>query len=148
MTETAVDTMTIAIDTREQLPFDFSPDVVVARATLTTGDYSLVGLEEQVAIERKSLNDLVNSVIHDRKRFGAELRRLQVMEHRAVVVEASVADVINRRYRSEAHPNAVLAATNGIFVHYGVPVFFWGSRPHARLLLEDLLRRIWKRHAS
>ncbi len=140
--------MTIAIDTREQLPFEFSPEVAVVRATLRTGDYTLVGLEDDVAIERKGLNDLVNSVIHDRKRFGAELRRLEVMRNRAVVVEASVADIVNRRYRSEAHPNAVLAATNGIFIHYRVPVFFWGIRPHARLLLEDLLRRIWKRHAS
>ena len=138
-----MDRMTIVIDTREQLPFEFSPEVDVVRATLRTGDYSLVGMD-RVAFERKSLDDLVNSVIHARKRFGAELRRLAVMNHRAVVVEAAVADVVNRRYRSEAHPNAVLAATNSIFIHYGVPVFFWGDRPHARLLLEDLLARIWK----
>ena len=139
-----MDPMTIAIDTREQLPFEFSPEVPVLRTTLATGDYSLVGMEDQVAFERKSLDDLVNSVIHARKRFGAELRRMAAMEHRAVVVEAAVADVVNRRYRSEAHPNAVLAATNAIFIHYGVPVFFWGDRPHARLLLEDLFSRIWK----
>lgn len=139
-----MDPMTIAIDTREQLPFEFSPAVAVVRATLATGDYSLVGMEDQVAFERKSLDDLVNSVIHDRKRFAAELARLAPMKHRAVVVEAAVADVVNRRYRSEAHPNAVLAAANAIFLHYGVPVLFWSDRPHARLLLEDLLTRIWK----
>ena len=148
MLEDAMDPMTIAIDTREQLPFEFSSGVAVVRSTLKTGDYSLVGMEDQVAFERKSLDDLVSSVIRDRKRFGAELARLAPMRHRAVVVEAGVGDVVNRRYRSEAHPNAVLAAANSIFLHYGVPVFFWGDRPHARFLLEDLLSRIWKGRAS
>lgn len=138
--------MTIAVDTREQLPFEFSSGVAIERKGLATGDYSLVGMEEQVAFERKGLDDLVNCVIHDKKRFASELARLALMKHRAVVVEASVADVLARRYRSEAHPNAVLAATNAIYLHYGIPVFFWGDRPHCRQMLEDLLTRIWKGH--
>lgn len=139
-----MDTMTIVVDTREQLPFEFSAGVAVERRALATGDYSLAGLEGQVSFERKSLDDLVNCLIHDKKRFASELARLAPMKHRAVVVEGSVADVLEHRYRSEAHPNALLAATNAIFLHYGVPVFFWGDRPHCRQMLEDLLARIWK----
>ncbi len=139
-----METITIVIDTREQLPFEFSPGLAVERKALATGDYSLVGLEAQVSFERKSLDDLVNCLIHDKQRFAAELARLAPMKYRAVVVEGTIADVVNRRYRSEAHPNAVLASTNAIFLHYGVPVFFWGDRPHCRQMLEDLLSRIWK----
>lgn len=49
--------ITALIDTREQEPLDLSP-LRSARRRLTTGDYSLQGLEHVVAIERKSLTDL------------------------------------------------------------------------------------------
>ncbi len=42
---------TIVIDSREQRPYQF-PGAVVK--TLPTGDYSIVGLTDRVAIERKS----------------------------------------------------------------------------------------------
>ena len=45
------------IDTREQAPLDLSP-LRTEKGTLTTGDYSIKGLESEIAIERKSLPDL------------------------------------------------------------------------------------------
>jgi ERCC4-type nuclease len=52
------DQITAIIDSREQLPLDLTPLAMVA-GTLVTGDYSVRGLEKHVAIERKSLNDLL-----------------------------------------------------------------------------------------
>jgi ERCC4-type nuclease len=49
--------VTILIDTREQRPLDFGSQLT-RRATLATGDYSVEGLADSVAIERKSLADL------------------------------------------------------------------------------------------
>ncbi len=49
------------IDTREQLPLDLTP-LRAVEGTLTTGDYSVVGLEHVVAIERKSLPDLLGCI--------------------------------------------------------------------------------------
>jgi uncharacterized protein (DUF433 family) len=46
------------IDTREQGPLNLSP-LRTVRRTLLTGDYSVRGLESVVAVERKSLADLV-----------------------------------------------------------------------------------------
>lgn len=140
----AANQMTVIADTREQTPFEFSEGVVVVRRPLATGDYSLEGMDHEVAFERKSLDDLVHTLIHDKRRFADELARMQRMKHRAVVVEASVADVLNRRYHSDAHPHAVLAAANAVFLRYGVPVFFWGGRPHCRFMLQNLLEKIWK----
>ena len=137
--------MTVVADTREQTPFEFSQGVLVVRRALATGDYSLEGLENEVAFERKNIDDLVNTLIHGWRRFAEELTRLQAMKHKAVVVEASVADIIQHRYRSGAHPHAVLAAANAVFLSYGVPVFFWGSRPHCRHMLENILEQIWKK---
>ena len=142
-----MDGMTIVVDTREQTPLEFSEGVCVVRRKLETGDYSIAGMEtDGVAIERKSLDDLVSTVIHAKARFAAELTRMQAYRFRAVVVEASVDDVMAHRYRADVHPRSVLALCNAMYVRYGVPVFFWGARPHCRYLLENLLTRIWTRH--
>ena len=54
-----MDRITVVVDTREQEPYSFDSDKVSAvRKALPAGDYSLVGLEERVAVERKSLTDL------------------------------------------------------------------------------------------
>lgn len=47
--------MRILIDTREQLPYQFENSEV---GTIPVGDYSICGLENHVAVERKELNDL------------------------------------------------------------------------------------------
>ena len=123
---------TIIIDTREQEPYSFDPRLAAAvRRALPAGDYSVEGLEERVAVERKSLDDFVSTVIHARRRFRDELRKLAGYRAACVVVEAGVADVLLQRYRGEAHPNAVLGNTLSIIFDFHVPVFFCGSRQAA-----------------
>lgn len=56
------------VDTREQLPLDLAPLQTVA-GTLSTGDYSVRGLEHAIAIERKSLGDLLGCVGQHRERL-------------------------------------------------------------------------------
>jgi ERCC4-type nuclease len=47
--------MKILIDTREQIPFNFSRyGVQTETDALPVGDYSIPGFEDRVAIERKS----------------------------------------------------------------------------------------------
>ena len=52
--------MKIIIDTREQTPWSFPDGVLIERGTLATGDYTLAGLENIVAVERKSLADFIS----------------------------------------------------------------------------------------
>jgi ERCC4-type nuclease len=67
----------IVIDTREQDPLVFSR-LQSVRGTLTTGDYSIAGLESLFAVERKSISDLVGCCMGDsRQRFERELHRLR-----------------------------------------------------------------------
>lgn len=75
-------------DTREQAPLDLSP-LRVERATLTTGDYSLRGLESIVAIERKSLPDFLACCGRERERFQREVDRLLAFPCRALVIETN-----------------------------------------------------------
>ena len=74
------------VDSREQHPLDLRP-LRTVQGTLPTGDYSLKGLENIVAIERKSLGDLLCCVGSDRSRFDREIQRLLGYPTRAVVVE-------------------------------------------------------------
>lgn len=64
----------IVVDTREQTPYEFATMVCdkadgggplyvpTLRAGLPTGDYSLAGYEDMVAVERKSLADLFGTL--------------------------------------------------------------------------------------
>ncbi len=96
----------VVIDTREQLPFTFlglradadeqnRPLLVSSvRLALPAGDYSVRGLETQVAIERKSLADLYGTIGQGRDRFEAELHRLETCQFAAVAIEASWPEIV------------------------------------------------------
>lgn len=120
---------TIVIDTREQKPYTFAaipadqheqksrPDrlgydlctgapillVSTTTAKLDQGDYSILGYEQQVGIERKSKADLYSTIASGRERFEREFERLAdlhashfdpVKPFAAVVVEADFGDII------------------------------------------------------
>ena len=66
----------LLVDTREQKPLRFS-HLPAESARLYTGDYSVRGLEEVFAVERKSLADLAGSLTRERDRFMKEMHRLR-----------------------------------------------------------------------
>jgi len=137
---------TIVIDTREGEPYSFDPRLAGAvRRALAAGDYSLAGLEDQVAVERKTLDDFVSTVIHRRHRFRQELRKLSRYRAACVVVEAELLDVLGYRYRGEARPEAVVGATLSILLDYGVPVAFCGNRQAACHFTQAFLLAAHKR---
>lgn len=88
--------LTIVVDTREQRPLEFGPDVSTVRRKIDAGDYSIDGHDGPggFSIERKSLEDCFGTIISDRPRFERELVRLQAYTFRALVVEASLRDVL------------------------------------------------------
>lgn len=140
---------TILIDSREQRPFQFNPAVFnVERRGLATGDYTLAGHEDRIAVERKGLGDLVGTVIGDWLRFRKELLRLAAFDVAAIVVEADVSDVLERRYESSANPLSVLGRCHSCFLDHGVPVLFWGHRRQCESMLAQFFRLFLKRHES
>jgi DNA excision repair protein ERCC-4 len=140
--------VTIVIDTREQEPYGFNPQLVTqVRRALPAGDYSVAGLEQTVAVERKTLDDFVGTVIRSRGRFHRELRRLASYTRACVVVEADAADVFAGRYRGDAHPHSVLGSALAIAVDFGIPVFFCSNRQIACRFVEGYLLRAAQRRA-
>jgi len=130
----------IVIDTREQKPLDFSrwAEVEVVRGTLKTGDYAPLGYEDRVAIERKSADDLVASVIHGRDRFERELARGRELEHFCIVVECSMVDIARHRYKSKACPESVLQSLLTFQIRYGVPTLWADSPEGASYVVKSL----------
>jgi DNA excision repair protein ERCC-4 len=135
----------IVVDTREQLEWRFSDRCETASGTLLAGDYSVSGFERRWAVERKSLGDYLGSITTGRERFLRELAILRRYEHACVVVEGSLEDLVEHRYRSMASPASVLGTTWMICARY-VPVYLAGSRELAEVAAEGLLSRWWRDH--
>ena len=127
----------IIVDSREQTPWLFD-GLETRRQKLEQGDYSLLDLEDVVAIERKTLGDYVSSITHGRERFLRELSRMQRdVLYPIIFVEASRQDIEDHLYRNNVHPNAVIGTALSMWCDHGVPVWFAGSR---RLAERDAVR--------
>jgi len=83
---------TVIIDQQERIPFIFTRLPTVTQK-LRTGDYSLVGLEHRVAVERKSLADLLGCIPdtpRQRQRFEREIMDLVAKPFHLLVIEATL----------------------------------------------------------
>jgi ERCC4-type nuclease len=141
--------MIILVDTREQAPFLFRgrhyDHVETMPAALPTGDYSLPGFEDRIAVERKSLDDLIGCLMNDnRDRFERELFRAAPYELFTVVVEASVEDVRLGRFTSKMKPHSVFQSLAAFQVRYRVPFMFCGSRTGAEYWTYSLFDKYLK----
>ena len=127
--------MRVIVDSREQAPFPFRgpryEGVTVEMGALSVGDYSLAGLADRVAVERKSLPDLVMCLGRERERFERELARGAALDAFCVVVEASWADLAGGQYRSRMNPHAACQSVAAFMGRYRLPFLFAGSRPAA-----------------
>lgn len=140
----------IAIDTREGAPWSFQRmrlnnssgkklEVLVEteKKTLASGDYSIVGHENEVAIERKSPEDLVQSLTTNRARFERELIRLEQFDASFVLVEAPFQRVLQTMAtESRAKPLSVYRSVLAFALDYKTKWHFAASRRAAE---EDCL---------
>ena len=126
---------TVLVDTREQQPFDFvgsHPNWIGAQrtATLKTGDYSVEGMENLIALERKSLVDAIQSVMIRRDAFIRSCERLATFRWKAILIEATYEDMksyyrdLGDDYQTDAHPNAVSGTYDAIEAKFGIPIIY------------------------
>jgi len=133
---------TVLIDSREQAPLTFPASPRSAsRSALPTNSCICDGvdLRDVVAIERKSVSDLLGCVGSQRQRFERELCRLAQLRFRALVIEATLNEVVagtaGRRLTSRQVVGSVLAWT----FKYGVEPIFAGDRTNAAVVVATLL---------
>ena len=131
----------IVVDSREQCPFRFEGfNAVVTVGALEAGDYSLAGFERRVAIERKSLPDLVACLGVERERFARELARLRGYDCAAVVVEATADDLRAGHFRARLNPEAAWQSVLAFTQRYRIPFIFCDDRSDAERTAFDILR--------
>ena len=132
----------IVIDTREQKPYSFPCNMV--KAGLETGDYSLLGHETRIAVERKRPEEMFLCVGKERKRFERELERFVGFEYAAIVIEGNLGDMIRPSAFSTVSPKTVINSLVSWSVRFNVHVYFCGTRNLARTLTYRLLQKFWK----
>lgn len=151
--------MTILVDTREQLPYNFTGlhmdpsvdplerEIGVARATLAAGDYSIAGHEHGgFALERKSLADAYSTFTTGRERFERELERGRVFEYFGIVVEATWRGMnVPPPHVERVKPATVIKSLLSWSIDYGVHVFAADDREIGRALVFRLAERFWRK---
>lgn len=130
----------VIVDSREQRPYTFGPEVQVRVAALPAGDYSLAGLEHEIVVERKELGDLLGCLTRDRARFTRELRQLRSYRLAVLMVESDWQTILRGDYRSQVSPSAVLGSLMAFAARYGVVPVLAGDRETAAILTEKILR--------
>lgn len=144
MSKAETQSAVIVIDTREQQPYRFLCESV--RSALKTGDYSLIGLETAIAIERKSLNDFIGCITASRERFENELSRADSLERFWVVIEASLTAIEQGLYRSRVKPESVLGTLAAWSNRHKVSFVFADNRQTGQKMTERLLKHAWLEH--
>jgi ERCC4-type nuclease len=138
----------VVVDSREQDGFAYTfarfPKwfAGVERAKLEAGDYSIKGMEHRLAIERKTLADLVNSAISDRQRFLGQCRCLGSRDRKVIVIEAGLAQIKSQHPESEAHPNAVVGTLVALQERWGIQVVWCDNAE----LAEETTAHILSKH--
>lgn len=124
--------LVIIEDSREQTPLDFKGmrGVEVVRQGLKTGDYSIQGYETQLCFERKSVPDLVGTLIGGHERFLREMERMNDFDTKYILIEHTAGTVYRycERHGWEYKFDTIIQSLLAYAYHYGVRVRFCKDR--------------------
>jgi ERCC4-type nuclease len=134
--------MTIVVDTRETLAYRFK-GISLMNKKLEVGDYSILGFEKSIAIERKgSAADFLASIGRRREEFLAMLERLSLYEARLLIIESNLSELFNYP-RSRISRETVLGFLAKICLDLGIPVMLVGNRQAGEELTWKFLSRFF-----
>jgi len=140
--------ITLIQDTREPEPHPWEPyfTAPVIKGTLGTGDFSIRGCEHLIAVERKTLSDLIGCLCTGRDRFERELTRAQAIPHFWVICEGSYQEILNGDYRSQMTPQSAFQSIVALMTRYKIPFLMAGDAATAAKLCESLLSKWLREH--
>lgn len=132
-------------DTREP---ELAWDAYFAAPTITkkldVGDYSLQGFEDKIAVERKTLDDLVGCLTKGRDRFERELQRSTQLVYFCVIVEAGYSQLVLGQYRSRLNTKSAIESISAFEIRYGTHFLFAGNQELAARKAESLLLKFYR----
>lgn len=147
---------TVIKDTREKDGYYFSKFGACAgmvEEKLDTGDYTILGLEDRICIERKgSIEELAINLGQQKYAFMDEIDRMDSFPHKFLVLEFSLVDLINfpDKTRIPSDKKDTLKITGKYMLkclmefqlYNDVHVMFCGDKQNAFLLVSSLLKRL------
>lgn len=123
-------------------------DVQGTNVTCTHGyaDYSIDGLEDEIQVERKSLQDLYSTLGQRRFEFQAEIQVLNDCKFAAVVIEAEWSKILlDPPPNSQMPPKVVSRTIQSWSLRYPrVHWFTCMNRRHGELVTFQMLMRYWE----
>jgi hypothetical protein len=148
------DPFTIIIDTREQIPWEFGFHNT-AKKKLDTGDYTIEGFENILAIERKkSVSEIATNL--SESRFSDVLDRLSKIKHSYMVFEFSLDEVYSFPVGSDIPKklwdklrisgNYIIKRLIEIQLKYNIQVVFCGDSDNAEKFSASLMKRIYEQY--
>lgn len=149
-------TPVILIDTREKNPVLFDrvgdpdyPNLQFEFAALKTGDYSIKdmstpGCQHSVCIERKSLEDLFQTLGRGRERFERELMRMSEYDYSEIVIEGDLRAIFQNPPLTQMRPKSVYRSLIALSQRYNVKVWPCPNRSFAGKHIYLTLMRFWQ----
>ena len=140
--------LTIIEDSREQTPLDFMGyrGIDVIRHGLKTGDYSIAGYENEICFERKSVGDLVGTLIGGHERFLREMERMKDFKVKYILVEHTAGTVYRycEKHGWEYKFDTIIQSLLAYAYHYQVRVRFCKNRDDMAKYIVDKSREYLK----
>lgn len=151
-----MDPFTIIVDTREQQPWEFGFHNT-AKQKLDTGDYSIQGLEDILAIERKkSVSEIANNI--SESRFKDVLNRLSTFPYKFMLLEFDLEDVYNFPVGSDIPKKLwdklrisskyLLKYLTEIQLNYGIHIIYCGDASNAEKMAVSIMKRVYEKHGG
>jgi ERCC4-type nuclease len=135
----------LVVDTREQNPLCTAvKGLTVCRDTLRDGDYSVKGFENRVTIERKQTSDFFSYIGKERNKTIIKLERLREFDFAALIIEASLDDLMAPQEFSQVSPEVVRQFLVSVNVRYGIHVFCDRNRKKIERWLLDRAIKFFK----
>jgi ERCC4-type nuclease len=148
------DPFIIIVDTREQIPWEFGFHDT-AKKKLDTGDYTIEGFENILAIERKkSVSEIATNLSENR--FTDVLNRLSKIKHPYMVFEFSLDEVYSFPVGSDipkrlwdklrTSGNYIIKRLIEIQLKYNIQIVFCGDSDNAEKFSASLMKRIYEQY--
>ena len=151
-----MDKFTVKKDTREKEGYywtesDFCTGYIEEK--LDYGDYTLIGFEDVLSVERKASTAELAKNVHE-ARFERELNKLSKFKYSYLLLEFSLSDILNFPLNSGI-PNKkwkylkvtgqyLLRKLSEYQVKYDIKILFCDNKKNAWIMLNSIFKRVYE----
>jgi ERCC4-type nuclease len=142
--KTMVPAITMLVDTREHLPYEFQGLVRIAgtiRRTLPAGDYAIAEAPEIFCVERRRVeefNTIFSNPSDNRPSFLQELEPLLAFPHRFLVIEGTIQYSKGGGRLGQYHKNGMMDFLDALTAKFGIKIVYSDSREEAEERVANL----------